>query len=138
MIDQKHFELKDRTEQFAIRVLHLADALPRARSANAIANQVVRSGTSVASNYWAAGRSRSRADFVSKIGIVVEEADETVFWLELLSKSGIVKPQRLTPLLKEANELVAIFAASRQTAKSRKTKNGRGDGGDHGDGGDSR
>ena len=70
------------------------------------------------------------------MGVVLEEADETVFWLELLSKSGIVKPQRLIPLLKEANELVAIFAASRRTAKSRRAKNGRGDDGDRGDGGD--
>ena len=138
MIDHKHFELKDRTQQFAIRILHLADALPKSRSANAIANQVVRSGTSVASNYWAAGRSRSRADFISKIGVVVEEADETVFWLELLGKSGIVKPQRLNPLTKEANELVAIFAASRRTAKSHRAKADRGDDGDHGDGGDSK
>lgn len=133
MIDQRYFELKDRTQQFAIRVLHLADSLPRSRSANAIANQVIRSGTSVASNYWAAGRSRSRADFISKTGIVVEEADETVFWLELLAKSGMVKPPRLAPLLKEA-----IFAASRRTAKSHRSKNGRGDDGDRGDGGDSR
>ena len=80
---------------------------------------MLRSGTSVGANYRAAGRARSKAEFVSKIGIVVEEADETVFWLECLIESGIVKEALLRDLLVEAKELVAIFAASQRTAKSK-------------------
>ena len=79
---------------------------------------MLRSGTSVGANYRAAGRSRSRAEFVSKIAIVVEEADETVFWLELLRDGGIVKPEKIDDLIRESNELAAIFAASHRTAKS--------------------
>ena len=84
-----------------------------------LGKQVLRSGTAVAANYRSACRARSRADFVSKIGITVEEADETAFWLELLSDAGIVRRARLENLLAEANELVRIFAATRATAKSR-------------------
>ena len=84
--------------------------------------QVLRSGTSVGANYRAAGRARSKAEFVSKIGIVLEEADETVFWLECLAESGIVKPTMLNDLLAEANELVAIFAASQRTARDRENR----------------
>ena len=71
----------------------------------------------MAANYRAAGRSRSKAEFVAKIGVVIEEADETVFWLEMLADSGLVQPQKLTKLQIEANELLAIFAASRRTAR---------------------
>ncbi len=77
----------------------------------------MRSGTSVASNYRAVCRARSKAEFIAKIGVVVEEADETVFWLELLVETGIVDASRMGPLLAEANELLAIFAASQRTAK---------------------
>jgi len=82
-----------------------------------IGKQLLRSGTSVGANYRAAGRARSKAEFISKMGIVVEEADETVFWVECLIESGIVKPELLTDILAEANELVAIFAASQRTAR---------------------
>jgi four helix bundle protein len=95
----------------------MSQALPRSLEANVLGQQVLRSATSVTANYRAAGRSRSRAEFVAKIGVVVEEADETVLWLELLSDSGIVSATKLSKVLDEANQLVAIFAASRRTVK---------------------
>ena len=110
-------ELKARTKEFAIRIVKLFRALPRTDEARVIGRQVLRSGTSVAANYRAACRARSKAEFIAKIGIVVEEADETVFWLELLIETGIVSPTRMSNLLDEANELLAIFAASQHTAK---------------------
>lgn|ERR1700682_1961421 len=113
----KHHELRARTKAFALRVIRMSQALPRTREANVIGQQILRSATSVAANYRAAGRSRSKAEFVSKIGVVIEEADETVFWLEILADSGIVKPAKLASILDEANQLLAIFAASRRTAK---------------------
>jgi four helix bundle protein len=82
-----------------------------------LGKQLLRAGTSVGANYRAAGRARSKAEFISKIGIVVEEADETVFWIECLIESGIVKADLLADLLSEANELIAIFAASQRTAR---------------------
>ena len=112
-------EMKQRTKQFALRVLKLADALPKTRSGNAIAGQIVRSGTSVAANYRALCRAKSRADFVNKTSIVEEEADETCFWLELLIDRGLLAGERVQPLLNEANQLTAIFVASRKTAISR-------------------
>ncbi len=80
--------------------------------------QLLRCGTSVAANYRAVCRARSKAEFVAKIGVVVEEIDETVFWLEMLVEAGIVRANRMEPLLKEANELLAIFAASQRTARA--------------------
>jgi four helix bundle protein len=112
-------EMKQRTKTFALRILDLADALPRTRSGNVIAGQIVRSGTSVAANYRALCRAKSRADFVNKTSIVEEEADESCFWLELLIDRGLLAPRRVQPLLKEANELTAIFVASRKTAVAR-------------------
>jgi four helix bundle protein len=114
----KHQQLRERTKSFALRVIRMSDALPRARSANVIASQILRSATSMAANYRAAGRSRSKAEFIAKIGVVIEEADETVFWLELLRDSGIIKPAKLQSMMNEANQLLAIFTASRRTAKS--------------------
>jgi four helix bundle protein len=111
-------EMKQRTKTFALRILDLADALPRTRSGNVIAGQIVRSGTSVAANYRALCRAKSRADFVNKTSIVEEEADESCFWLELLIDRGLLAPRRVQPLLKEANELTAIFVA-RKTAVAR-------------------
>ena len=105
-------ELKDRTKQFALRVMHLVDAWPNTPKGRAIAGQLVRSGTSVAANYRAACRDRSHAEFISKIGIVEEEADETVLWLELIVEDKLLPEKKIAPLLKEANELTAIMAAS--------------------------
>jgi four helix bundle protein len=95
----------------------MSQALPRTREANVIAQQLLRSATGMAANYRAAGRSRSKAEFIAKIGVVVEEADETVFWLEMLSESGIVRPKKLEKIEAEATELLAIFAAARRTAR---------------------
>lgn len=114
----KHQELKDRTKAFALRVIKMSDALPRTRAANVITNQILRSATSMAANYRAVGRARSKAEFVSKLGIVVEEADETVFWLEMLADSGIVSQKKMDSMLDEANQLTLIFSASRRTAKA--------------------
>jgi four helix bundle protein len=113
----KHEELRTRTKAFALRVIHMSEALPRTRAANMIDHQILRSATSMAANYRAAGRSRSKAEFIAKIGIVIEEADETVFWLELLRDSGIIRPAKLESMLNEANQLLAIFTASRRTAR---------------------
>jgi four helix bundle protein len=101
----KHRELKDRTKAFALRVFRMSQALPKTCEANIIMQQLLRSSTSVAANYRAVGRARSKAEFISKLGVVVEEADETVFWLEFLADSGIVQAGKLRELLSEANQL---------------------------------
>ena len=108
--------LKARTKHFALRVIKLVDALPRTIQGRAVANQIIRSATSVAANYRAACRARSRAEFIAKIGVVEEEADETAFWLELIIDSALLTQTRVRPLLTEAGELVAIMAASRKSA----------------------
>jgi len=118
MNSEKHQELRTRTKAFALRIIRMSQALPRSREANVLLNQVLRSATGMAANYRAAGRSRSKPEFIAKIGVVVEEADETVFWLEMLLDSGMVRPEKLQSLLAEATQLVAIFTASRKTAKS--------------------
>jgi four helix bundle protein len=114
----KHQELRRRTKDFALRVMRMCRTMPSTRETNIINNQILRSATGVAANYRAVGLARSKAEFISKLGIVVEEADETVFWLELLSDSGIIPASKLRELMVEGNELVAIFLASRKTAKS--------------------
>ena len=111
-------QLRERTKQFAFRIIRLFKSLPRSTEALILGKQLLRSGTAVAANYRAVNRARSRAEFIAKIGVVLEEADETVFWLEALTEAGVIKPALLAPLLKEANELVAIFAASQRTARS--------------------
>lgn len=112
-------QLRQRTKDFAIRIIKLARYLFRRRDTAPLANQVLRSGTAVGANYRAACRSRSRADFISRMSVVAEEADETLYWLELLRDSGIVNAQRLEFLIEEADQLTAIFTASRNTAKSK-------------------
>jgi four helix bundle protein len=114
----RHRELKDRTKAFALRVFKMSQALPKTREANVLMQQLLRSSTSMAANYGAAGRARSKAEFISKLGIVVEEADETVFWLEFLADTGIVQTTKLRELINEANQLLLIFSASRSTAKT--------------------
>ena len=109
-------ELKARTKELALRVIRLVDALPTSVKGRAIANQIMRSSTSVAANYRAACRARSRAEFIAKLGVVEEEADEAAFWLELIIDSKIRSKTQIEPLLKEAGELVAIMAASRKSA----------------------
>src|SRR5690348_1292367 len=110
-------ELRQRTKEFALRIIRLTRALPRTRDADVIARQLLRSGTSIGANYRAACRARSRAEFVAKLGIVVEEADETIYWLELLVDSGSIGASRLEGLLGEAHELTAIFTAARHSSR---------------------
>ena len=110
-------ELKDRTKQFALRIMKLVNALPKTPAGRSVGSQLVRSGTSVAANYRAACRGRSKAEFIAKLGIVEEEADESCFWLELIIDGALLKESLVLPLLKEANELTAIFASSRISAK---------------------
>ncbi|HET9792704.1 MAG TPA: four helix bundle protein [Candidatus Angelobacter sp.] len=119
-LDPRTEQLRTRTKEFAIRIIQLFRSLPPAKEAQIIGSQLLRCGTSVGANYRAACHARSRADFISKIGIVTEEADETVFWIELLADLGITKKEKLESLLQEARELTAIFNASRQTAKQRR------------------
>jgi four helix bundle protein len=114
----KHVELKARTKKFALRVIKMSQALPSSRATNVINSQILRSATSMAANYRAVGRARSKAEFIAKIGVVIEEADETVFWLEILGESGIVKPAKVQQLLNEANQLLLIFSASGGTARA--------------------
>jgi four helix bundle protein len=110
-------ELKGRTKKFALRIISLVEALPKTATGRAIANQLVRCGTGVAANYRACCRARSRAEFIAKIGVVEEEADESAFWMELIIESSLLPAAKVQPLLKEANELVAIMASSRISAK---------------------
>lgn len=113
-------ELKRRTKQFGLRVIRLVESLPKNRTAEVIGNQLLRSGTSVAANYRAACRAKSKADFISKMGTVEEEADESLYWMELLIEAGIVKQELLEPLMQEANEFLAITVASINTARKGK------------------
>jgi four helix bundle protein len=110
-------ELRDRTKAFAVRIVRVYRALPYKTDAQVLGKQLLRCGTAVAANYRAACRARSKAEWVAKIGIVVEEADETVFWLEMLSDCGIVRPKKLELLLAEAHELSALFTASQRTGR---------------------
>ena len=110
-------EMKKRTKEFAKRVINLCRHLPDTREGRLIGNQIFRSGTSVGANYRAACRGRSKAEFIAKLGIVLEETDESLYWLEILSETQVVKASLLEPLMKEANELVGIFVASIKTAK---------------------
>lgn len=112
-------ELKQRTKRFALRILKLVAALPKTVIGRSVGGQLIRSGTSVGANYRAACRARSGRDFVSKLGIVEEEADESAYWLELIIEGGLLKKRLIDPLLTEANELTAIITASRKSASTR-------------------
>ena len=109
-------ELKRRTKQFGLRVLKLVAALPNTIAGRAIGSQLERSGTSVGANYRAACRGRSKPEFVAKLGIAEEEADESGYWMEMIIEGELVKPKLVQPLLNEANELTKIFAQSRISA----------------------
>ena len=111
-------EMKERTKRFAVRVVKMVDTLPRKMSADVMGRQVLRSATSVGANYRAACRSRSRDEFRAKLGIVEEEADETLFWMEMLIESEVVKAPQLQPLMKEAEEILAITVSSIKTSRS--------------------
>ena len=109
--------LRQRTKSMALRVIELVEALPKSVTGAVIGKQMLRSGTSVAANYHSACKARSRKDFISKIGIAEEEADETLLWLELVIDSKLMEEKRVIELLREVNEIVSILAASRITAK---------------------
>jgi four helix bundle protein len=115
-------DLQRRTKQFALRTLKLTAAMPRTFASDAVARQLVRSGMSVGANYRAACKARSRAEFVAKVGLVEEEADESAYWMELLMEGGIMKPQLVQPLLDEARQIALIMGASRRTAQRQAAK----------------
>ena len=112
-------ELRERTKNLALRVIRLYRALPKTADAQVIGKQLLRCGTAVAANYRAVCRARSRPEFIARLGIVVEEADETMLWLELLTESGIIQEKKLISLRDEARELTALFTASQHTARSK-------------------
>ena len=113
-------ELRDRTKKFALRIIKVINALPKTVTGRAIGNQLIRCGTSIGANYRAACRGRSKAEFNSKLHIVLEEADESIFWLELIIEAGLLPKNRIQSILTEADELTAIFAKSYYTAKNNK------------------
>ena len=109
-------ELLARTKQFALRIFTLVGALPKTIQGRAVAAQLIRSGTSVAANYRAACRARSKPEFIAKLGVVEEEADESAFWLKLIMETNLLSASKMEPLLSEASEIVAIMASSKKTA----------------------
>jgi len=118
-------ELKIRTRQFALMIIKLVEDLPNTKAGQTIGNQLIRSGTSVGANYRAACRARSNADFISKITIVEEESDETLFWLELITEANLLKKEKIEKILKEADELTAIFTSSGKTARQNNPKSSK-------------
>ena len=115
-------ELKSRTKQFHIAVIRACEQLPKNVTGYELAKQLIRSSGSVGANYRAACRAKSTADFIYKIEIVIEEADESIYWLEVITEVNLLAAQLTTPLIKESNELVSIFVATVKTAKSNKQK----------------
>jgi four helix bundle protein len=112
-------ELRNRTKRLAVQIIQLVEKLPRNQTNEIIGRQLIRSATSVAANYRAVGRARSRADFINKIGIVVEEADETLFWLELLIDLKKLRREEVDLIVDETKQMVAIFTAASATARSK-------------------
>jgi len=110
-------ELKKRTKQFGLRCIKVVESLPNTRTADVLGKQLLRSSTSVGANYRSACRGRSKPDFISKVGIAIEEADESLYWLEMITESGLLPDKQLSELMKEGDEIVAILTASSQTAK---------------------
>ena len=113
-------QLKQRTKQFALRIIKLVGSLPQTIEGREIGRQLIRSGTSIGANYRSACKGRSMAEFIAKLGIVEEEADETAYWLELVIEGGLLETGVVEPLVQEANEFVAIMASSKKTASRRK------------------
>src|SRR5688572_14116997 len=112
-------QLRARTKQFTLRVMNVVAALPDNAQGRVIAHQLMKSGSSVGANYRAVCRSRTRKDFINKLGVVIEEADESAYWLEVIGEGNVLDPRAIGPLLQEANELVAIFTAARKSARRR-------------------
>jgi len=113
-------EMKRRTKEYAKRIVRLCRLLPETREGRLIGNQLFRAGTSVGANYRAACRDRSKADFVSKLGVTLEEADESVYWLEIISESNLISQDKIKSLTNEGNQIVAILVSSINTAKRSK------------------
>lgn len=113
-------QFKKRTKAYGLRIMRLIESPPKTLTARTIGGQLVRCGTSVGSNYRAACRARSRAEFISKMGIVEEESDESIYWMELLIDARIVKQALLADLIQEGNEILALVVASRKTARSKR------------------
>ena len=111
-------QLQDRTKKFAVRIVNAFARLPKDEAARVIGRQFLRSGTSLAANYRASCRARSKADFISKISVVTEEADETLFWFEILVESELIRVKTVEALMLECEELLKIFSPSLATAKS--------------------
>ncbi|MBA2606251.1 MAG: four helix bundle protein [Acidobacteria bacterium] len=112
--------MKERTQSFALRIIKLVESLPNTQTANIVGKQLLRCGTSVGANYRAACRGKSRADFVSKLGIVEEEADEVIYWIEILIKSDLIKHSKVENLLDETKQILAIIVSSINTARGGK------------------
>ncbi len=112
-------EMKIRTKSFALRIIKLVNSLPKGRTSDVIGRQLLKSGTSVGANYRAACRAKSSADFINKMSIVEEEADESIFWMELLVESGLINERRIKDLMAEANEILSIIVSSINTARKR-------------------
>jgi four helix bundle protein len=110
-------ELRARTKRFTLRVMRVVAALPDNAQGRVIAYQLMKSGGSVGANYRAVCRARTRKDFINKLGVVIEEADESAFWLEVTGEGNVLDQKQIAPLMQEANELVAIFTAARKTAR---------------------
>ena len=113
-------EMKTRTKQFALRVIKLVESLPNGKAANVIGNQLLRSGTSVGANYRASCRAKSTADFINKLSIVEEEADESIYWMELLIEGKIIKENLLENLMDEGNQILSIVISSIKTSKEKR------------------
>jgi four helix bundle protein len=113
-------DLKERTKSFALKVIKVVEMLPKGRTADILGRQLLSAGTSVGANYRSACRAKSTADFISKMGIVEEEADETVYWMDLLVEAGLVPKDDLISLLDEADQILAITVSSIKTARKGK------------------
>jgi four helix bundle protein len=119
MIEQKAQDLKIRTRDFALRIIRLYTSLPKTTEAQVLGKQVLRSGTSVGAHYREANRAKSNADFINKVEGGLQELDETSYWLELITHAGIVPKEKVETLLKEANELTAIFVTMVKKVKAK-------------------
>ena len=120
---QKEKDLKDRTKKFSLRIIKMYSSLPKTYDAKVLGSQVLRSGTSVGANYREASRGRSKAEFIAQMGECLKELDETIYWLELLIEAEIVPENKLSGLLRESNELTAIFLPSSIRQKTIRTRN---------------
>ncbi len=118
-------EFKDRTKRVALRIIRLVEALPRTKTAQTIGGQLLRCGTSVGANYRAACRGRSPADVIAKLGIVEEEADESIYWMELLVEAKVMSESRLRPLMTEMEEILRMTVSSVKTLRARNPKANR-------------